>query len=432
MKAIIVVLLLCACSFIYAAPTELRTWESTSGSKIEAVAMKVVNGTAYFKKEGARKFIKVPLTKLSDADQEFLKAHFKINDEDAKPKAFVSDREAADGLPVERGVVKTVPIVVKEGISYRLYIPKSLKKSKVYPLLYYTSSGGGKQRIIDAMIKGAEVNQWIVATPVESDNRSKNNGEQMESCFNHIVSTIPLDSQRIYLIGGSGGARRAFLFADYLRKNKIKPAGLISIVAGYTRHPFDKNICHYYINGGTDFNRYESANSYNITGKKSVIRIHPGKHEVGPHIMISEAMTYLNGLFLEKAKGKAYGQMRKEYEASVIAWIEELKAEEPYRAYYWADYLNEYKVSSIFKKKLGSLHKELGANKSNVDYIEGLKDIAGFVSKEFPKIKDSTGSKMSFNEPKSSKKALKLAEKYAHVKWIHDCFISLSSKTGKL
>lgn len=432
-KYLTVLLLLYSVFVLQAAPTESREWESSTGSKMQGVALEVVNATVHLQREGSSKVLKLPMTKLSAADQAFLVKHFELSDAEMNPKSYTSKREAASGFPVELGVEKTVPIVVEEGISYRLYIPKSMKSEAAYPLLYYTSSGGGKQRIIDAMIKGAEINQWIVATPVESSNRSKNNGPQIQLCFEHILRTIPIDQKRIYFIGGSGGARRAFSFSDSLRKHRnIKPAGLISIVAGYTNYGFDKNICHYYINGGTDFNRYESAHSYNATGKKSVIRIHPGKHEVGPHIMITEAMTFLNGMTLKKLSGKEYSEMRSEYVASVIDWINQQKSTEPFRAYYWAKYLSDYKVDSVFRKEVSQLTKELAADKTNLDYLEGLEAITKFVSDEFPKVPMSDGSKMSFNDPKSSAKAKRLAEKYQHVPWVHDCFMALSSKTGKL
>lgn len=53
------------------ADRESRTWTSTSGSTLESGLIRMSSGVAYFKREG--KTIKIPVNKLSEADQLYLK-----------------------------------------------------------------------------------------------------------------------------------------------------------------------------------------------------------------------------------------------------------------------------------------------------------------------------------------------------------------------
>jgi hypothetical protein len=123
-------------SLLAAAPTVEREWTSTAGSTLKAVAESVSGGKVHFKASTGRKF-DVPLDKLVEADRAFLAEHFA--DQLPKPgEPQDSGAAPAEDLAQPQGEA-VGPLETPEGSKYHLYIPKSLKKGRKAPLLFYTT-----------------------------------------------------------------------------------------------------------------------------------------------------------------------------------------------------------------------------------------------------------------------------------------------------
>ncbi|MCB1134090.1 MAG: hypothetical protein KDN05_23435, partial [Verrucomicrobiae bacterium] len=366
----------------------------------------------------------VPVEKLSPDDREFLGDHFGDQEE-----ASVSGKSDPLSSPLlhPSGVVSG-PHDAGGGSHYFIYIPKSLKANRKAPLLLYTGPTGGTAGHVKAHLKGAEVNGWIVASNVESKNKAnpESNHAHSKRCVEHLISSLPVDPERVYFTGTSGGGEMAF--ANSVR---LRSAGAMPII-GY--NPEDKYAKggHYYVLGGTtDFNRYLSASAAAGARDRGFHRMYPGAHTDPPSWIRDESMTWLNGRYLESRKSdRDLADERLDWESSMIAWIKELKAATPYRACYWCRFLQDtYKISGPNAAAVSALSVELAKDPVNVRYADGLDAINDFSKRHYTG--QSGGSAYSHTTSRIKSAAAKLQERFAGVPHVEDVVKQLGLPTCK-
>ena len=74
--------------------------------------------------------------------------------------------------------------------------------------------------------------------------------------------------------------------------------------------------------GATDFNRYLSAAAADAAGERGFHRIYAGGHSDPPPWIRDEAMTWLNGRYLQAKKtDRNFADERLDWEASMLAWL---------------------------------------------------------------------------------------------------------------
>ena len=109
-------------------PTEERTWTSTSGTKVTAVALELTkNGSVELETPDSRK-ITLGIDHFSQADQDFLEKHFRGSGDVAGP-------------PLNTGTHRG-PIEADADTSYYLYLPKDFDKSAKSPVMIWMYSQG--------------------------------------------------------------------------------------------------------------------------------------------------------------------------------------------------------------------------------------------------------------------------------------------------
>ena len=81
-----------------AEPTELREWHATSGHTVEAKALQVARGKVQLEKADGTKVV-VPLDKFTAEDQDALRSHFGLEDEDTEEADTPPEGNAAEDLP---------------------------------------------------------------------------------------------------------------------------------------------------------------------------------------------------------------------------------------------------------------------------------------------------------------------------------------------
>ena len=405
-----------------AAPTGMREWTSADGRTLSADATAFQDGKVTLVVKGGKLF-SLPLDKLSEADQAFVREHFSKATTDAskpaQPASILS-------LPLEQGKMHG-PIKADDGAHYFVYLPKSLQHRNKYPLMYFTSPGGGNTNVLKRLIKGAELNGWIIACSKESRNhvdkaKCQERERSNDSSLKHLKSTLPIDAKRVYFGGSSGGGSVGF---GMLVRHRGQ--GLISIVSGsYTPDQLIKGRDYFFINGAYDWGRYFAATDAKQLRKYAIQRFHPGQHNSGPVWMTTEAMVWLEGRFLLSHKSKHPEDVRA-YEDHILDWIDSLKSDTPWRAYYWVTWLEDFKISSDNAERLRQLSNELKSSPSNVDYVAGLQAIDDFSRKYYAEM----GHKLLENHTTSKIKQSvdKLAAQYTDTPWIKDVIPNLAKET---
>lgn len=406
----------------HAEPTESREWVSVTGSKVTGSALSVKAGKALLKLADGRE-LTVPMDKLTTADQEFLTKHFGEVTEEA---AAGSGAEfITDGLSQKIGEV-VGPIANGEGSNYFLYIPKTLRKGRLAPLMHVNDAGGGNANSVKGFIEGAEICGWILAASVESKNgnTTDKNHSFAKSNVKHITDNLPVDPQRIYFTGGSGGGAMSFYNAA-----KLPGAGSMPQIGYIPDGAVPKGGDHFVCGGATDFNRYTSANAAKTIGKGAIHRLYVAGHGGAPPWLRTEGIVWLNGRYL--AKNKRSGDLAAEsldYETSMIEWIGKLSSSEPHRAYYWCVFLKDgYKISGANAASLGAIASKLATDGKNVSYAEGIEEINEFSEKHYAEV--GSGSAFKHTTPKITSASEKLAVKYAGVPMIPEIFTEMGKPT---
>ena len=408
-----------------AAPTVSREWGSVTGSKVKGIAESLINGTVKMTLEDGRK-LDVPVAKLIPEDQEFLRQHFGVTGTDAPKQA--AGECITDGLTQPVGEIKG-PIDAGEGSTHYVYVPKTLRKNRLAPLLHFNGSGGGNANWVKHHQRGAELNGMIVAASVESKNgpgHPVGNHDHAKRCVAHLIATLPVDPERVYFTGGSGGGAMSFYNAA-----RIKSAGAMPHIGYIPQETTPSRKGHYFvINGTTDFNRYTSANAVDSLGDNAIHRFFVGGHREGPDWLCTEGMAWLNGKYLagRKSDAKLLSE-RMDWETSMLDWITEVKATHAHRAYYWCLFLrDDYKLSGVNSNRMVALTKELGTNPTNVAYAKGIKDLDAFSRRQLAPL--GTGTKQNHSDPKVAAQAERMAKEYAGVPEIPELAADLAKPTG--
>lgn len=413
-----------------AEPTESRTWTSTSGTEVTGVAVSVGGGKVKLELSDGRK-LEVPVDKLSEGDREFLAGHF---GKEAESGPAAGEGEGSGAALVTDGLAHPVgqvvgPIDAGGGSHYFVYVPKSLRKGRLAPLLHFNGSGGGNADIVSRHIEGAEINGWIVAANVESMNgpgHPLENHEHARRTVEHLVGSLPIDAKRVYFTGGSGGGAMSFY-----NQARLDSAGAMPYIGYIPADTEPKDGDFFVINGTNDYNRYPSAVAVDRIGKDAIHRFFVGGHDDCPDWLRVEGMVWLNGRYLAgNRRDKALAPEALDYEVAVIQWIRKLSESEAHRAYYWCRFLqNDYRISGANASVVGSIASELAKKPVCVSYADGIEEISKFSEKNY--VDFGTGSKFEHTTPKLMSSAEKLSKRFAGVPMIAEIAEALGKPTCK-
>jgi hypothetical protein len=394
-------------SFTNAAP---REWtDQQTGRKITAEFVSSEGDQVTLVMNG--KQFKLPITRLSPEDQAHIKASSTV------PAVTQTAPLAGSG--------KVMGPIMAEGSSYYYYVPVSLKQGDKAPLLFFTGSGGGDEGAVRKMVEGAEICGWIVACSVELRNGLADDEypKQTDRCLKDLFKTQPIDQERVYFTGNSGGARAAFMNAKH-----FSGAGVLALIAGAKSGEISKTQNNFIVSGATDFNRYDTASAYAESPKKSAYRMHPGAHSDGPDWLVTEGIVWLETMGVTKSRQTA--PSRESFESAAIRWIEKMSAAEPYRAAWWARFFKTQGMGSKNLEKITSLDAELSKSPVNLAYIKGISDIEKFALEVLAA--GNFASVFEHTTPEIQRKADKLLQAHAETPWIKEIAAELKKPTGKL
>jgi len=263
--------------------------------------------------------------------------------------------------------------------SYMLYLPSGYApdRNAKWPVLFAMDPRGGLEDGIRRYIKGAEKNNWIVAMSIQSKNGFGKSRNAIAAMVNDVSNRFEMDEKRCYATGMSGGARMAFWLANERKDNII---GIIPCGAGDTGNRYSSRALAYGLCGGCCFNRWDMAITFNerIRGRGR-LRFFPGGHVWADEDLIFDAITWLNGKYL--AKNGMPGEID-QFSEMLYNEILEKYEDDPYFVYE-----NATALAGIRKAPHAADAKEILAKLEEDEkiqlYIQGLKDMDGFVEEHF-------------------------------------------------
>jgi hypothetical protein len=263
---------------------------------------------------------------------------------------------------------------------------------------------GGSAGTAGRYLPGAERNRWIIAVSKESSNQFGSSSGAIDAMIKHVEKILPIDPERKYVSGMSGGTREAFLASQ--RHKDL--AGIIACGAGGSlgsARQLAYGLC-----GSNCFNRTDMANSFRkIKTKGSVLRYFVGRHDWASPELCDDAMTHLNGVFLAKHKS-AYPADDAYFNEQVGKIITGNESSNPARAYMWACFMKDYGYNNA---AASSAFASLGKEPQNALFVKGLTGVSEFAQKTFGNI---SGSQWQA-DPKISAACLREAKKYTGSLW---------------
>jgi len=402
-----------------AAPTEVRSWKSVTGSTIEARATSFQDGVATLETPSGR-VLQVPSAKLAPEERSFLDEHF--------GRTGVGETKDEGGpAALAHPLGKVAGPIAAGGSHYFLYLPKSLKTGRTAPLLFFTNSGGGNPGRLSAMLEGSEICGWILAISVESKNGMDvpESVAHCSNCVSHIKETLPVDPKRVYFSGTSGGSREAF-------ENSVAmdSAGVLAIIAGAQPGQVNRRKHYFFISGATDYNRYGTAKSFSEAKSSAAFRFHPKGHTFGPEWLVTEGMVWLESKWHQKTNTR--DAARADFETAALDWVETMKDVEPWRAAWWARQLTDDGLMlPASLARAAALTKELGTQADAVGYAKAIKELEDFAVKELSEGPNYSPGCFNHTTPGIRKEAEKLLLRHGGVPWVKDICAALGNPTDK-
>lgn len=191
----------------------------------------------------------------------------------------------------EKGIIHpALPTQNDPSVKYALYIPAACDSGTRWPVLFLFDPQGQGSMVLKKYQTLADQHKIVMLC----SNTSKNGNTQDQSSyiirqlFSEAFQLMPVDSNRVYFGGFSGGGRVAS--SALAIENTIK--GIISIAAGTP--PVNKNTCRFIgIVGKQDFNYKEVKTAIEKLTMPSMVLYHNGIHEWCPSEQMDKALMLL-------------------------------------------------------------------------------------------------------------------------------------------
>ncbi|VAW11995.1 FIG00653360: hypothetical protein [hydrothermal vent metagenome] len=190
----------------------------------------------------------------------------------------------AQQLTLKKGtIIDAVPVHDSISESFALYLPTGFEVSKKWPVVFvYDMQGRGKQAL--SMFRGAAEEQgYILAASnnVQDSLTLSKNILISSRMYNRVFSILPIEKNRSYTAGFSGGARLASLIPTFIKEVR----GVISCGSPIANEEIlsSKNRFHFIgIAGNADYNYTSMLSSQKILNKlkyPNQLLVFEGGHE---------------------------------------------------------------------------------------------------------------------------------------------------------
>jgi predicted esterase len=296
-----------------------------------------------------------------------------------------NEKNKTDSTDNQTGEIKNIKCRADTSYSYQIYLPSEYKTGKKFPAIYFFDAHARSIQVLDSLKKAAERFNYIIIVSNDYRNGAKDLKSIVNKTLNDSKNRFPLNKERIYTAGFSGGARLAARVANVFPYIK----GCIACSAGITG-PINlskRNTFHLiHITGRTDFNYMEIHQKHNKIKSNQIekcILVFNGSHQLPTKQYFTEAL-----LFLEL---KAMKNNLKEENSSFIQHFYKKKLQK-------IDSLDKAKDEKI-------LYEEIQKTKNFFKDLKNLRKINKIATKQ--------------ESPKTNKKPVFKREQFIRNKYTH-------------
>ncbi len=382
---------------------EMRTWTSTQGETIEAKLIEQNQQYVILENEEGQR-AKMRLHVFSEADRSYLR--------DRRLQPEIAPLPPAENYKLPLGkVTDEIKCGNRERWSYHLYLPSFFNPTREWPVLFVMSPGGGSPGTLNRYVNGAEKNGWMLAVSRQSKNGFDKSEEAVLAMIEDVRAKHPVDEDRMYSSGFSGGARMAFVVAKQLKREPL--AGVLACGAGGNPASVDRGTVVYGLSGTNCFNRWDMACTHEkLRNDDSRLWFFPGNHEWANAELIFDGMCWLNGCYLKDARTSNANAKKEKYRYTMmmLEHIRGLIEDNPERAYRLARFMDDFDVPREFTGDLRSILAALRQKPAIKEYDKAEKAMYDLASEYFA---TNPMDYRNNNCPeKLTKDAEKLAQKY--------------------
>jgi hypothetical protein len=288
---------------------EWRTWKSAAGTEMEARLLEATDTAIVLEIRNGKRITVTP-RQLSEDDRKFIEeATNSALTELLRPEADAAPEEQVIAeFPAQPGKVSAA-ITCRDAPewSYFVYLPKSFRKTRQYPVLFVMDPGGGKAGTSQRYVAAAERHGFITAVSKESKNSFVGSLDAILAMVSDVKSRLPIIPELCFASGMSGGSRMAYLLAE----TDHTIAGLVACGSGMGVYPDESSTKNfrearirsglpvYSLEGTNCFNRDEAVRSHNIfDATRCRLTFFPGKHEWASPALIADGLTFVLGVVL--------------------------------------------------------------------------------------------------------------------------------------
>jgi len=403
-----------------AEPTEERNWTSVAGTTLTASAVAMKDSIVAFETP-AGKTIKVPLSKLVAADRQLLTEHFREKTPEAIPP---------EDLPHPLGE-QAGPVQASSKSSYFIYLPTTLSTDVKAPILMWTNSGRSSARHVKLFQRAAELTGMVISVNVEAKNLKttistvETNWAHASACLEDMEENLPVDMDRVFFSGSSGGGASAFYNASKLKRC----AGAFPMI-GYI--PLDcqpRKKGYYYISGGArDPNRYLCGTAAKNLGDHAIHRMHAGAHNNPKEEGVFEGIVWLYTRELYANREGRNAEIAR-FEDRFHAWLTGKLADSPHLAHFWTDHLlNTCEITGLARERFVQIHEETSKDDANIRYLDAYLKLQEFSTKYYATVRKETP--IGHTSSKIEQAAELLAQEITGVPELGDVAKELGGKTA--
>lgn len=382
-----------------------RKWTSSTGSVIEAKLVTMGNDEVTLQQRSGKQ-IKLALSKLSQADQDYLAATTPAPTAPApapttEPTPATTPAPASAPVPTSAGAgsiagIDAVPGTTSGAIacqgdekwSYHLYLPKAFNTGRTWPVCFVMDPGGGGPGSLQRYITSADKFGIILAVSVQSKNDYGDSDLAMMAMVKDVYARVPVNKALSFATGMSGGSRMAYLMAE-MNKNI---AGVLACGSGsgiYLKEKtFRKAKLHHglvvcSLEGTNCFNRREAVASHKTFNEDCRIIWFPGGHVWAEEPLITEGMAHIYAKVLLHSKDAALAPLRNSLAEVLLERAISLEKTTPWVTWRWAELLKTYPVTNNVPQQAAAIATRLASDNTVILANKADKVIDEFAHRYF-------------------------------------------------